>query len=295
MDEAITALRQRKKVLCSNLKEVRKHSLEPPTSFRTNEFLAPFAEIVQTYGVATYQEANPTVFTAITFPFLFGVMFGDIAHGLVLLCLSIYICLFKDKLKATGSMLTPAIGSRYLLLLMGFFSTFCGFIYNEFASIPLNLEDTCFTQSVNVGNHTELFNRTNPNCVYSFGIDPKWGGVDNGMQFNNSFKMKFAVIIGVIHMILGVALKGMNTLFHKDMIDFTLEFLPQIIFMVLLFGYMDIMIIIKWGTDWTGKDAPSLITQLVNIGLNSGNPGPVPLYGDGSVQKGINQAVMSII
>ena len=38
---------------------------------------------MQTYGVASYKEADPTILTIITFLFMFSIMFGDIAHGLL--------------------------------------------------------------------------------------------------------------------------------------------------------------------------------------------------------------------
>jgi V-type H+-transporting ATPase subunit a len=55
-----------------------------PTMFQINSFTGSAQEIVDTYGVPRYKEANPGLFTCITFPFLFGVMFGDIMHGLIL-------------------------------------------------------------------------------------------------------------------------------------------------------------------------------------------------------------------
>jgi vacuolar-type H+-ATPase subunit I/STV1 len=45
---------------------------------------------MDSYGVSAYQEANPGLFAIITFPFLFGVMFGDIGHGTLVL-LAAYI------------------------------------------------------------------------------------------------------------------------------------------------------------------------------------------------------------
>lgn len=73
------------------LEDVYNHEIPPPTYFRTNVFLEPFQEIVNTYGVPNYKEANPAVFTIISFPFLFGVMFGDIAHGGMLLLFAIFL------------------------------------------------------------------------------------------------------------------------------------------------------------------------------------------------------------
>jgi V-type H+-transporting ATPase subunit a len=56
----------------------------PPTHFVTNKFTYAYQEFVNTYGIPRYREANPALFTAATFPFLFGVMYGDIGHGMFL-------------------------------------------------------------------------------------------------------------------------------------------------------------------------------------------------------------------
>jgi len=68
------------------------NGLERPTYFRLNEFTWPFQELINTYGVPEYKEINPSVFTCVSFPFLFGVMFGDILHGSLLTIFAIYLC-----------------------------------------------------------------------------------------------------------------------------------------------------------------------------------------------------------
>lgn len=106
----------------------------------------PFQMIVDTYGYPNYGEVNPTVFTIITFPFLFGVMFGDMAHGLTLFFMAAYVCAFKSCLaKDKDSALAAFIPARYLLLLMGFFATYNGLIYNEFGSVPIDFFGSCFS------------------------------------------------------------------------------------------------------------------------------------------------------
>lgn len=84
--------------------------------------------------------------------------------------------------------------------------------------------------------------------------------------------MKFAVIVGVCHMVLGLFQKALNAIFFKDQSKLLHEFLPQIIFLLVIFGYMDMLIVIKWNTDYKGHtdEAPSIIVTIVNFFLNGG-------------------------
>lgn len=56
----------------------------PPTKLRNNRLIKPFETIVKMYGLPNYTETDPTLFVAITAFLLFGFMFGDVGHGLVI-------------------------------------------------------------------------------------------------------------------------------------------------------------------------------------------------------------------
>jgi V-type H+-transporting ATPase subunit a len=94
------------------------HGKTPPTYIRKNEFMGCFQELVDTYGLPRYGEANPAIFTMVTFPFLFGVMYGDIGHGSMLLMAGIWAVWNADFLRYKAPTLYTA---RYILLMMGFF------------------------------------------------------------------------------------------------------------------------------------------------------------------------------
>lgn len=84
------------------------------------------------------------------------------------------------------------------MLMMGIFAFYCGWIYNEFFSIPLNVFGSCYGHpDENKYAHKEV------DCVYPFGFDPKWFRASNDLNYFNSYKMKFAVIIGVFQMTFG--------------------------------------------------------------------------------------------
>ena len=58
--------------------------LEPPTVLRNNWFAKPFEMFVEMYGLPHYGEFDPTFYLAITYSLLFGIMFGDLGQGFVL-------------------------------------------------------------------------------------------------------------------------------------------------------------------------------------------------------------------
>jgi V-type H+-transporting ATPase subunit a len=146
---------------------------------------------VDTYGIPLYKEVNPAYFTGVTFPFLFGIMFGDIGHGFVLFLVGLFLCMFESCLRPLFPSLQIAFNIRYLILLMGFFSTFAGLIYNDMMAIPLYLFNSCYDEKTGVKSKDQ-------DCIYPFGIDPVWHLAKNELTFMNSLKMKLAVILGVL-------------------------------------------------------------------------------------------------
>ncbi|KAF3438721.1 hypothetical protein FNV43_RR21485 [Rhamnella rubrinervis] len=127
----------------------------PPTYFRTNCFTNAYQEIVDAYGVARYQEANPAVYTVITFPFLFAVMFGDWGHGICLLLGALVLIARQSKLSGQklGSFMEMLFGGRYVILLMSL-----GIRGNGYLSV-LHLPAGPFYMSKGLleANHTILF------------------------------------------------------------------------------------------------------------------------------------------
>ena len=119
----------------------------PPTYIITTEFTATFQLVVDLFDIPKYKEINPALFTCVTFPFLFGVMFGDIGHGSVLLFAGISLCIINRRVQADeDSSLNALLKVRHMIVLLGLFSTYCGFLYNDFLSMPLSLFGTCYSE-----------------------------------------------------------------------------------------------------------------------------------------------------
>ncbi|XP_053136196.1 V-type proton ATPase 116 kDa subunit a 2 isoform X2 [Hemicordylus capensis] len=257
----------------------------PPTLIRTNKFTSGFQNIVDAYGVGSYREVNPALFTIITFPFLFAVMFGDCGHGFIMFMFALFMVLYEKHPRLQRSqdeIMKMFFEGRYIILLMGLFSVYTGLIYNDCFSKSLNI----FGSSWNISGMRkewrfpeDLNNRyltVNPNVTgvfqgpYPFGIDPIWNLANNRLSFLNSFKMKMSIIIGVIHMTFGVLMGGVNHLHFRKKYNIYLVFIPQLLFMLSIFGYLVFMIIYKWlaYSAENSRDAPSILIEFINMFLS---------------------------
>ncbi|XP_065752557.1 V-type proton ATPase 116 kDa subunit a 1 isoform X10 [Phocoena phocoena] len=276
----------------------------PPTYNKTNKFTCGFQNIVDAYGIGTYREINPAPYTIITFPFLFAVMFGDFGHGILMTLFAVWMVLRESRIlsqKNENEMFSTVFSGRYIILLMGVFSIYTGLIYNDCFSKSLNIFGSSWSvrPMFTLYNWTEETVRGNPvlqlnpavhgvfGGPYPFGIDPIWNIATNKLTFLNSFKMKMSVILGIIHMMFGVSLSLFNHTYFKKPLNIYFGFIPEIIFMTSLFGYLVILIFYKWTAydAHTSEKAPSLLIHFINMFLFSyGDSGNSMLY---SGQKGI--------
>lgn len=55
----------------------------PPVKLKNKKIFRPFEFFVDTYGLPSYDEIDPTIFVSITYTLLFGIMFADLGQGLI--------------------------------------------------------------------------------------------------------------------------------------------------------------------------------------------------------------------
>ena len=101
----------------SDAKDEIKH--KPPVKYKNNFFAKPFEFYTEMYGTPNYGEIDPSSFLAFTYSLLFGIMFGDVGHGIVLLIAA--IIMYKLKGMELGRLLIPCAIS----------STLFGFVFGS--------------------------------------------------------------------------------------------------------------------------------------------------------------------
>jgi len=98
-----------------------------PVLLKHSRLFRPFEMLIAAYGLPDYQELEPTLFVALSYIVMFGMMFGDAGHGIVLVACGL------AALLAGRSRTVRDLG--VLLLFGGSSSTIFGVVYGSYFGI----------------------------------------------------------------------------------------------------------------------------------------------------------------
>jgi V/A-type H+/Na+-transporting ATPase subunit I len=127
LNEKVTGMLEGKVLVLNNDVPV---TANPPTKISHGRFVRPFEELTKLYGVPHYDEVDPTPFMAITFPIIFGLMFGDLGHGLVLLFGGLTVGLLIKGNRAIKNVC-------YIMAACGLGASVAGLVFGEAFGQPL--------------------------------------------------------------------------------------------------------------------------------------------------------------
>ena len=203
-------------------KKTKNRTIMPriPCLFETNI-------LTELFSIPKHNEIIPSIFMFSTVPILFGMMFSDFGHGIMLMC----ACF--------------ALNLGPLFKLMAFMSIYCGIIYNEFFGMKI-------IRWSNLGI-----------------IQPIWAVSENGLNFENSLKMKISMIVAFVHMLFGMTLKIVNEWKRGQTKTIVYDSFPKIGLLLTTVGYLVFLIVLKWLTSFKGAEstAPSIINSMLELYL----------------------------
>ncbi|MDD1778387.1 MAG: hypothetical protein LUQ65_09500 [Candidatus Helarchaeota archaeon] len=163
----------------------------PPSKFRNPKIFRPFETLTQMYGLPNYQEIDPTIIITISFPIIFGLMFGDIGHGMMLLIGAVFFYFYKKNLTKNWRNLL------IILMVCGICSMISGFLYGEFFGFKE---------------------------VFGMPLTPLLFSPAESM----SAALKFSVLIGTVMLSLACAIEAINSILKNEKADAFLVAIPKI-------------------------------------------------------------------
>ncbi len=101
-------------------------SEEIPVVMENPPLIRAFQGLITTYGCPRYGELDPASIVALTFPLIFGIMFGDVGHGILLGLAGLFLA-HQKRIRALRSFANMGV----IVALCGLSATVFGFLYGS--------------------------------------------------------------------------------------------------------------------------------------------------------------------
>jgi V/A-type H+/Na+-transporting ATPase subunit I len=183
------------------------HGGKVPRLMTNPGLMRPFEILTREQGIPGGVEVDPTPLISFVFPIFFGIMFGDLGHGLILTLFALLI-----RQRGTGSLrqwgnifLAAGISASVMGVLVG---EFFGFSFVRLTGIPAPLEFV---------NHVGA----------SGSLDPSAIGI----------LLEIAILIGVAHITTGLGLDVVQAVRERSAVELLTEKVPALTMYLSGFGF----------------------------------------------------------
>ncbi|MEM2165132.1 MAG: V-type ATPase 116kDa subunit family protein [Candidatus Bathyarchaeia archaeon] len=182
----------------------------PPTVIETPRTLKVFERLAVAYGLPSYHEFNPAIFFSITFPIIFGLMFADVGHGLLLLILGLACIRAKRMGGEYGEIIGYFVDNGLFFVSLGVSSIIGGLLYGDIFGFHGVIHPIGF--SIRIGNTWIPIGGYNPVAMLEHG--------------NLMPMFKFALFVGAIHITLGLLINLAVKLVNREYLEALTEPIP---------------------------------------------------------------------
>ncbi len=198
-----------------NTEEVNRESEEDhvPTLMENRKGLGLYQPVTLEQGIPAAHEVDPTPLVSFVFPVFFGMMFGDVGHGLILTAFMLFV-----RQRSTGSMRQWA----NMFVVAGISAIIFGIIFGEFFELS-------FSNFVPIPAAIEIIHRA-AGAVDTFNFLPTpWAGVN--------LILIVSFLIGIAHLTTALGLDIYQTYKEHNRIELWLEKVPLFLMYVSGVGY----------------------------------------------------------
>ena len=176
---------------------------EAPVLLKNNKFSDSVEGILSSYGLPSKGEVDPTFFMSIFYVFLFGMMLSDAAYGAII-AIGCGVALLKFPRMEEGLRKTLK-----LFFWCGISTVFWGIMFGSY-----------FGDLINVVSRNWLGHEVSIPAVW-------FAPLDDPMRL-----LIYSLLFGIIHMFIGLGLKGYMLLKGKDIVSFVSDVLSWYLLLV---------------------------------------------------------------